>query len=179
MKNTTFNMGMAQPNNWSNLDLRFWLAGFVEGEGSACVSVKVDKALKYKVRLQPEFIVVQHIAGLHIQEAIQEIFDGKGSINLKSGSTNVYDYKLAGLENLITYVLPFYDQYILPFTGKSEQYQVFKHIVLAQSNGEHSNKAGQIELVKLAYTLNHAKGRDRKRTQEEVLTIINSVDDSK
>ena len=66
MKNTFINMGMAKPFNWSNINLNFWLAGFIEGEGSVSISVKFNQTLKYLFQLQPEFNVVQHVSGLHI-----------------------------------------------------------------------------------------------------------------
>jgi hypothetical protein len=64
----------------------------------------------------------------------------------------------------LTLVIPFFDLYILPYSGKIEQYSVFKQTVIALSEGRHLNKDGLIELVKLAYTLNLAKGSKRKRT---------------
>jgi hypothetical protein len=64
MKNTnTYTTGMTKPYNWSDNDLKFFLAGFIEGEGSTNVSIKVQNSVKYKVRLQPEFNAVQHESG--------------------------------------------------------------------------------------------------------------------
>jgi len=42
---------------------KFWLGGFVEGEGSLVISIiKQDKAI-YGILLQPEFNVAQHVNG--------------------------------------------------------------------------------------------------------------------
>jgi len=49
-----------------NDNYKFWLGGFIEGEGSLTISVvKSDKA-PLAVYLQPEFNVSQHINGIKI-----------------------------------------------------------------------------------------------------------------
>ena len=68
---------------------KFWLGGFVEGEGSLTISsIKHDKA-PYGILLQPEFNVSQHLNGLRILESFKLSFNNKGQIHKKSGSKNV------------------------------------------------------------------------------------------
>ena len=70
-------------------ELGFFLAGFVEGEGSLIISVvKFDKA-PYGVLLQPEFNITQHISGIDILKSFKILFNNKGQIHKKSGSNNV------------------------------------------------------------------------------------------
>lgn len=50
---------------------------------------------------------------------------------------------------------------------------MFKEILEKQLRGEHLTQEGMIKIVKLAYSLNtEGKGKARKRTLDEVITII-------
>jgi hypothetical protein len=84
-----------------------------------------------------------------------------------------------GLENLTTYIVPFYQNYVLPFSGKNSEFLVFHQILLLQRDKTHLTKEGLIEIVKLAYTLNEkGKGSTRKRPLETVLSIIETQFDT-
>jgi hypothetical protein len=66
-----------------NNNYKFWLGGFIEGEGSLIISiVKSDKA-PHGVLLQPEFNVTQHINGLNILKSFKILFNNKGQIHKK------------------------------------------------------------------------------------------------
>ena len=97
---------------------KFWLGGFVEGEGSLVISIiKQDKA-KYDILLQPEFNVAQHVNGLNILRKFKILFNNKGQISKKSGSSNVWVYTLKGIKNLNKYLIPFFKQYVIPNSSK-------------------------------------------------------------
>jgi len=82
----------------------------------------------------------------------------------------VWEYKLAGLTDL-DHVVPFYLKYVIPFSGKVKEFNIFLEI--RKQRKEHFTQEGLIDMVKLAYTLNEeGKGKIRKRTLEEVLAII-------
>jgi hypothetical protein len=107
------------------------------------------------------------------------LFDGKGYVKKKPGSETVWEYRLKGLDNLTTHVVPFYQKYVLPFSGKNYEFQVFHQILLLQRNKTHLTKDGLIEIVKLAYTLNEkGKGSTRKRPLETILSIIETQFDT-
>ena len=53
-----------------------------------------------------------------------------------------------------------------------EEYNIFLKLVLDSQAGHQKQKDTLIEMVKLAYTLS-GKGKNRKRTLEEVIEIIN------
>lgn len=65
-------------NNTINDNYKFWLGGFIEGEGSLLISVvKSDKA-PFGVLLQPEFNITQHISGIDILKSFKILFNNKG-----------------------------------------------------------------------------------------------------
>ena len=49
-----------------NENYKFWLGGFVEGEGSLVVSITVNSRVTHGIVLQPEFNVTQHESGIKI-----------------------------------------------------------------------------------------------------------------
>ena len=52
--------------NINNSNYIYFLAGFVEGEGSISLSVTIHKDFKYGINIQPVFNVTQHKNGLNI-----------------------------------------------------------------------------------------------------------------
>ena len=161
---------------------KYWLGGFVEGEGTVCASIKLDsnpKLKRPKIRVDLEFLVTQHYNGVHILNAFLILFDGNGHVRKKSGSDVCWDYRLKGLDNLWTYVVPFYQTYVLPFSGKRTEFNVFYQILLLQRDKAHLTKEGLIQIVKLAYTLNEeGKGSKRKRSLADVISIIEAQFDT-
>ena len=153
-----------------NSSYLYFLGGFVEGEGSNSVSITIHKDFKYGINIQPVFNVSQHKNGLDILYSFKELFRG-GSVVEKSGSMDIYVYTLKGYKKIIKEVIPFLETYVIPFSCKTEEYSIFKQIVLESSEGKQRNKDTLIELVKLAYTL-QGKGKQRKRELSEILMII-------
>ena len=59
---------------------KFWLGGFIEGEGALVISIVKDTRLKYGISLKPEFNVVQHENGIDILHSFRLIFNNKGNV---------------------------------------------------------------------------------------------------
>lgn len=158
---------------------KFWLGGFIEGEGALVISIVKDTRLKLGISLKPEFNVVQHENGIDILHSFRLIFNNKGNVLKKSGSDKVCVYSIKGTQNIIDLVIPFLKKYVVVFSSKykSEVFNNFCHI-LNQLDRKHNvalSKEKLIELVKLVYLINpEGKGKQRKRTLEETLNIINS-----
>ena len=149
----------------------YYLGGFIEGEGSNSIAISVNKNFKYGINLQPIFNVTQHIKGIELLNSFKILF-GVGSVLPKSGSPDVYVYTVKGYKNMIKYIIPFLKNYVQPFSCKTQEYQLFKQLVLMSEAGGQKDKETLIEMVKIAYTL-IGKGKGRKRTLSEVLEIIN------
>ena len=62
---------------------RWFLAGFIEGEGSLCVSIKAHPTCRFGYLVDPEFFLYQHRSGIRLLELAKEIF-GSGRIAPKS-----------------------------------------------------------------------------------------------
>jgi len=154
---------------------KFWIGGFIEGEGSISISiVKSDKA-SHGILLQPEFNVAQHKSGLNILNNLKLLFNNKGNVVQKSGSNNVWVYSIKGTSNLINIVVPFYFKYVTCYSSKFNEVEFNKFVIILNKLKEksHHNKIEFINLVNLVYNLNPSgKGKQRKRTLTEVIHII-------
>lgn len=158
---------------------KFWLGGFIEGEGSLTVSIPINNKVKHGLVLQPEFNVTQIENGLETLYAFKVLFNNKGHILKKSGSDKVWVYSLKGTQNLITYILPFFNTYVVNYSSKYKLEVFNTFISILTKLDANKNKTMQvndlIELIKLVYTLNpDSKGKSRKRTLEETLNIVYS-----
>jgi hypothetical protein len=158
---------------------KFWLGGFVEGEGTLVISITKSSKTTNGIILQPEFNVAQHENGLSILYSFKALFNNQGSVHRKSGSDKVWVYSLKGIQNIKELVLPFYLLYVLPYSSKykSNFYTNFSQIAntLYECRKTTMSKEVLKDLVRVAYTLNpDGKGKQRKRGLEEILDIIDS-----
>ena len=147
----------------------WFLAGFIEGEGSVCVSIKEHRNGKFGYLIDPEFFVYQHKNRRGSLELAGAVF-GTGRIYPKPGNPDVLVFAIDARRSLIERVIPFLDQYSI-FSSKLSDYGKFKKIVMALENKEHWTKEGMIRIIRLAYTMN-LEGKQRKRDIQEVIDRI-------
>jgi hypothetical protein len=146
---------------------KWFLAGFIEGEGSLAVSIKKHPS-RFGFIASPEFCLYQHESGRPLLELAQEVF-GTGSITPKPGSPQVLVFRIASRRVLLDQVIPFFERYVVPFTCKGAQFEGFRKIVLAMSRKEHLTPDGLIRVIEVAYSMNpNSKGRERLRTLPEL-----------
>lgn len=157
---------------------KFWLGGFVEGEGTLVVSLVKNSKVTHKLVLQPEFNVAQHENGINILHSFKSLFNGLGSVHKKSGSDKVWVYSLKGTQNLKNLVIPFFEKYVTIYSSKynSKTFNSFCYIMeeLYANKNKTIDKQKFIKLVELSYSLNpDGKGKQRKRTLDQIINIIN------
>ncbi len=141
---------------------KFFLAGFIEGEGSLCISIKKHDSSRFGYVIDPEFSLYQHVSGKPILERSKELFRS-GNVFLKSGSEDVYVYSITSRKVILEKVVPYFKKYVLPFSCKFVFFSTFLHIVESLESKKHYNLEGFLELLELAYTLNlNSKGKCRK-----------------
>lgn len=149
--------------------LNYYVAGFVDGEGSFSVATINHPTQKLGWMVNPCFQVYQHQRHRVVLEMLQEVFK-TGSIYRKSGIHPVLNFSIDSRRNLIEKVIPFFDRY--PLITKQEEYQKFRVIVLGMERREHWTKEGLIQMIRLAYSMNQ-QGKGRKYTLEYILQDIN------
>jgi hypothetical protein len=145
------------------------LAGFVEGEGSVCISLKRHATARFGYFVQPEFFLYQHRNRRALLEMAAEEF-GSGTIFPKPGNPDVLVLKIGDRGVLKDVVVPFLRRY-MRFSARVADYEIFARAVQMVSDRLHQTREGILELVTLAYTMN-GNGKHRRVPQEVVLDRI-------
>ena len=166
---------MTATNQQESLSLteqqKWFLAGFIEGEGSVCISVKEHPTAKFGYYVDPEFFLYQHRAYPQALELARQMF-GSGSIFTKHGNPAVLVYAIVNRRSLAEKVVPFLRRY-MAFAPRKTVYLGFCDIVDAMERKEHHSPQGMARIVQQAYALNPvAKGEARKRSLQEVIYRI-------
>ena len=150
---------------------KWFLAGFIEGEGSVCVSFKEHPTAQFGYYVDPEFFLYQLRDYPQMLELAKELF-GSGRIFPKPGNERVLVYAVTSRRTLAERVVPFLRSF-MAFAPRKAIYDRFCEIVEAMERKEHHTPQGMARIAEAAYALNPvAKGKARKRSLREVLDRI-------
>ena len=150
---------------------KWFLAGFIEGEGSFCISLKQHLTARFGYYIDPEFFLYQHKNSRELLESAKSFFS-TGNIAPKPGNENVLVYKVTSRRSIIEKVIPFFDKHLKHCSKqKQRNFQIFKEATLALENKAHKTQKGALYLIELAYSINNA-GKQRKRSKQEVINRI-------
>ena len=149
-------------------ELKWFISGFIDGEGSFCLNIKNRNDVKYGFRIEPAFYVYQHEKSLYILKLIQAMF-GCGSIHRKTSPYHVFTYQISGIKPCYEKVIPFFEKYRL--IVKSRTFELFKEGVAFMNSKQHLSRNGMIHLVDLAYEINH-QGKGKKWNKEHIVARI-------
>lgn len=129
----------------------YYIAGFIDGEGSFSVSIGKHKTLKRGLEVRPEFEIELRADDREILERIL-VTIGCGHIyDLSYERYGWYPhvkYKITNNKDLVEFLFPFLDNCPLQ-AKKKEAYKRFKQIVLMISRKEHLTDKGFAKIIKL------------------------------
>ena len=149
--------------------LSFYIAGFVDGEGSFHVAVQKSENVRLGWQVIPEFHVSQNRERTATLEIIQKVLDcGHIKPNHRtkaSDRTNVLVVR--NRQDLKEKVIPFFRRYRL-ISSKNEDFEKFAEIVESMNKGKHLEPDGLKQILKIAFSMN-AGGRYRKRTLDQIV----------
>lgn len=148
--------------------LRYFLAGFIDGEGSFDVSFAYFPEMKGKIKVNPKFQVYQDESGIGILKLLREVFH-TGRIYKEPGS-NVYVFSIDGVRSNVEKVVPFFRRY--PLATKREQFEKFEKILKILSERTWMTKEKLLKIIDLAYSMNAKKGKESKYSKEELIEIV-------
>ena len=148
-------------------ELGYYLAGFVDGEGSFNVSLrrKPDYRIKWQVVLS--FNVSQR--DLTNLLTLKEVL-GCGII--KKRKDGVYSLDITTPSNVILKVIPFFQRFSFRSEKAIKNFAIFCKIAALMNLGNHRNAQGLKEILALRETLNQGKGRTRKYSEIDVLKTL-------
>ena len=148
--------------------LAYYLAGFVDGEGTFSVAIIRHPSQRLGWMINPVFQVYQHEKHRDILDLFQEYF-GTGSIYRKSGTHPVLTFSIDARRSILERVIPFFERY--PLVVKEKEFQRFRQIVEAMEQKKHWNIQGFKRIVSLAYEMNQ-QGKGRKYTKEYIFSTL-------
>ncbi len=154
--------------------LGWYIAGYVDGEGSFHVAMQKNSSCRVGFQLVPEFHVSQSGERAAFLETIRETL-ACGYIkdnHVRNPRDSSLVYVVKSRKDLVSKVLPFFNQYQL-LSSKQREFEVFAQIVIEMENGKHLQETGFVELAKLALSMNGA-GRYRKQPWADRLTNLES-----
>lgn len=152
----------------------YFIAGFIEGQGSLWASINYQPKLKWAIKINIGFSITQHSNGKPLLESMQKYFNA-GRIYQKYGSSNVWVYEINDIKNLQEKIIPFFENYIMDFSYKFKHgtYENMKLILQALLDKKHQSLDGLIYIVNCIFKMNPAgKGKKRKRGLDEIISLI-------
>tara|TARA_B100000745_G_C20143439_1_gene392133 strand:+ start:292 stop:765 length:474 start_codon:yes stop_codon:yes gene_type:complete len=143
----------------------YYIAGFVDGEGSFNVSLKKRKDYVGEFKLTASFNVSQkdRVILAFIKKTI-------GCGTLRERKDGVVYYEVTNITSLYENVLPFFKEFGFLSAKKKHNFAIFKQIVEKMYNKKHLTKDGFKEIIDLREKLNQGIGRKRKYTLKDVYT---------
>lgn len=144
-------------------ELGYYLAGFVDGEGSFNVSLrrKDDYRLKWQIVLS--FNVSQKDPTV-----LNILRDTLGCGIVKTRKCDgLFSYDVTKPVDVLHKVIPFFDEFKFLSPSKQRNYGIFKEISFI-ANDKPLNSETLYKIMELRETLNEGKGRKRKYTIRDV-----------
>ena len=146
---------------WLNkvpLKIGYYLAGFVDGEGSFNVSLRKKSDYKTGWQVVLSFNVSQKDK---VILTLLKRYLGCGIIKQRS-SDGLYSYDVTNSTAIVERVIPFFKKFGFLSPRKKKNFAIFKKIAYLVENKQHLNEAGLRQILELREKLNEGKGRSRK-----------------
>ena len=148
-------------------NIKAYLSGYADGEGSFCVSFSPRQKLKTSIEVRPSFSVSQNGDRQEVLKLFQKYLDC-GTIR-KNPTDRTFKYEVRSIEDLMNKVIPFFKEYPL-ISSKKKDFLKFVKICQMIFQGKHKKKGSLKGIVKLSYQMNGFGARRYKL--EEILSII-------
>lgn len=145
-------------------ELGFFIAGFVEGEGSFNVSLRRKADYRVSWQVVMSFNVSQK--DQTILKLIQNRLDcGIIKVRKRDG---LFSFDTTNPTDIIHKVIPFFERYPMLSVSKVKNFSIFCQIARLMENGDHRNLDGLKKILELRETINEGKGRKRKYSITDV-----------
>ncbi|MDP3771389.1 MAG: LAGLIDADG family homing endonuclease [bacterium] len=141
----------------------WYVAGFVDGEGSFHIALYEDPRMKTGWKAIPEFHVSQRQSSRSVLDDLVDFF-GCGYVkanHAKNPKDVTFVYVVRNRDDLLTKIIPFFKRHPLE-TEKSADFGWFAKVVQMMANDMHLTKSGMERIIAAAYRMNGA-GRYRRR----------------
>lgn len=138
--------------------LGYFLAGFVEGEGSFNVSLRKKSDYKVGWQVVMSFNVSQKDPSILM--LLQKQLDC-GIIKIRR-KDNLHSFDVTNPQDIIHKIIPYFYKFPVLSSSKKTNFAIFCKIAKLMDKGEHRNWKGLRKILKLREKINEGKGRTRK-----------------
>ncbi len=150
-------------------NLGYFIAGFVEGEGSFNVSLR--KKSDYKVKWQ---IVLSFNVSQKDPSVLFIIKKELGCGIIKTRKDGLHSLDITNSQEIVKKVIPYFTRYPLLSNSKINNFNIFCKISKLVESGEHRDIKGLKRILLLREKLNEGKGRTRKYGYNDIFPIEES-----
>ena len=144
-----------------------YISGFVDGEGSFCVSFSRRKKLLVGWETKPSFSVGQKEERANVLGLMQKFF-GCGFMR-KDSSDGTVKYEVRSLNDLISKIIPHFEKYQLK-GRKQNDFIAFKKAVEIMKTNKHLEKEGLKAIIFLASSM--TKNPRRIKNLQNIITLL-------
>ena len=139
-------------------NLGFFLAGFVEGEGSFNISLR--RKADYKVNWQ---VVISFNVSQKDPTILNLLRDqlGCGIIKVRKFD-GLHSLDITSPQDVILKVIPYFQKYGVFSASKYRNFKIFCEVASLMKKGEHRTLSGLKKILELREEINEGKGRTRK-----------------
>ena len=128
----------------------FWIAGFVDGEGTFFISIYDSPKLKTGKQVRIGFKVTQGVKNVQILYKLKKFY----SIGIvKQQRPTVYEYRVNDLQQLVEIILPFFSKYPMYTTKKFDFLRVL-YVSKLMLRKEHLTLEGLDKIQKIRDKMN-------------------------
>lgn len=147
-----------QQERLSDENLGYFLAGFVEGEGSFNISLRKNNDYKVGWQVVPSFNVSQKDPSLLflLKESLH-----CGIIKVRK-IDDVHSYDVTNPSDVLNKVIPFFQKYPLYSVSKRNNFVLFCQIANMMGKKYHLTQKGLHDILLIREKLNIGRGRKRK-----------------
>ena len=147
----------------------WYVTGLTEGEGCFCISFSLRSRLRARLEVRPSFSLSLNEKDCGLLTDLQAYF-GCGWIR-QSRSDRTYKYEVRSIAELQIRVLPHFECF--PLVGsKASSFRGFSRVCRMIGQGDHLERHGLKEIVRIAYEMNLGK---RRYSQAALLRELGEV----
>jgi hypothetical protein len=147
----------------------WYVTGLTEGEGCFCISFSLRSRLRARLEVRPSFSLSLNEKDGPLLADLQAFFDC-GWIR-QSRSDRTHKYEVRSISDLLSRVLPHFERF--PLAGsKARSFRGFSLVCWMIGQGDHLERQGLMEIVRIAYEINLGK---RRYSQAALLRELGEV----
>jgi hypothetical protein len=151
--------------------INYWVAGFIEGEGSFNVAFKLRPDLRMGFDISPEISVTQLDTGLDVLKLVKKTLKNIGSdLKLKEKNSQVLVYKITNLNELVDTAIPFLLKYNV-FSARKAELNVVKSVCQMKKQKLHLTVSGMTKIIDLVFSVT-LKKTNRQFSKEVLLSVL-------